>query len=515
MSGKKKVLMALIVLLLIGTVAAGVVWNLTHYVMVEFRFYPKDAQYLDLRDREISVKHYEKLCRKLPECEVDWNVPLSGGAYPQDAEQIVITSLTDTDVEMLDYLTELKTLQAEGCTDYDQLLALQEHRPELEIRYTVSLGGNQYTQDVSQVDVKNIAAEEIPLLRGLPKLKTVICGGGDAETIAALQEYCHNNGLEFGIRIGGNAILDTAKEVSAGAVTDDELILLQFLTKMEKLHMKSPEASAENLVQLRANRPDVKISWEKEICGVLCSTEEEEIDLSEAAVSSLEEVAAGMAYFPDVQKVFLGECGMENEELAAFRDRVRGDYKVVWTVWCGEKLKARTDDTTFMPVREHVYYFNDEEAYNLRYCEDMVCIDIGHMSIHDIEFVKYMPNLEILILAHTQVQYIEPIRSCKKLKFLELDWTPIRDYSPLVECTALEDLNIGNTYADSEPIGKMTWLKNLWMIGCSSGAKYRMTQALPETKVMVSGSATVANGWRNLDNYYKMRDLLGMAYMSW
>ena len=188
---------------------------------------------------------------------------------------------------------------------------------------------------------------------------------------------------------------------------------------------------------------------------------------------------------------------------------------MVWTVKLGEKLKARTDDTTFMPTRERVYYFKDEEAYNLRYCEEMVCIDIGHMSISNIDFVEFMPDLEYLILAHTQVQYIEPIRHCKNLKFLELDWSPIKDLAPLEECTALEDLNLGNTFADFAPVGRMTWLKNLWMIGCSSGARYRMTNALPDTKVMISGSATVANGWRDLPNYYKMRDLLGMEYMSW
>ena len=48
-----------------------------------------------------------------------------------------------------------------------------------------------------------------------------------------------------------------------------------------------------------------------------------------------------------------------------------------------------------------------------------------------------------------------------------------------------------------------------------AAARYRMTQALPNTRVMVTGAATVANGWRELDNYYKMRDLLGMYYMSW
>mgnify|MGYP001658709574 FL=1 len=75
-----------------------------------------------------------------------------------------------------------------------------------------------------------------------------------------------------------------------------------------------------------------------------------------------------MAYLPDAEQVFLGKCGLDNEELAALRERVRDSYKLVWTVQLGKKLTARTDDTTFMPVREHVCYFLDDDAYNLCYC---------------------------------------------------------------------------------------------------------------------------------------------------
>ena len=515
MSGKKKALMVLIVVLLFGAVAAGIVWHMTHYIMIDFKFYPKDAQVLDLRGQEITVRHYEKILRRLPGCEVEWDVPLSGGRYGEHTKDLTITGLTDSDVVVLDYLTELETVRAEGCTDYAQLLALQERRPEVEVRYTVALGEESYSNSVSRVDLKNITAEEIPLLRCLSGLKTIICSGGDGDVIAQLREYCHDNGLKFGVNVGGRAVMETATSVSAEGVTNEELVLLQYLTDLEELSLQEPEAAAENLIRLREERADVDIRWEKEICEVLCSTEDVEIDLSGAVIDTLDQIEAGMAYFPEAEKVFLGECGMDNELLADFREKMREDYKVVWTVECGKKMKARTDDTTFMPTREHVYYFNDEEAYNLRYCEDMVCIDIGHMSISNVDFLEFMPDLEYLILAHTQVQHIEPIQNCKKLKFLELDWSPIKDLSPLVECTALEDLNLGNTYADFEPIGTMTWLNNLWMIGCSSGAKYRMTQALPDTKVMISGSATVANGWRNLDTYYDMRDLLGMEYMSW
>ena len=142
-----------------------------------------------------------------------------------------------------------------------------------------------------------------------------------------------------------------------------------------------------------------------------------------------------------------------------------------------------------------------------------MAVDIGHMNVSDISFVEYMPNLEYLILAHTSVQYIEPIRSCKKLKFLELDWTGIRDLTPLQDCTALEDLNIGNTGVSVEPLIQMPWLKNVWMIFKKSA--YILTQALPDTRVVSSGNATVASGWRDLPNYYAMRDWLKMYYMSW
>lgn len=515
MSGKKKVLMALLILLLISAVAGGLVWHMSHYVMVDFRFYPRDVRVLELRGQEISVGHYRKLSHILPGCEIRWDVPLSGGSFPEDSREITVTVLTDSDVEVLDYLTELEMVRAQDCRDYPQLLALQTRRPEVTVHYSVPLGEETYHCGASRIEVKNMTAEQIELLACLPRLETVICSGGDTDIVEQLQDYCHENGLAFGVNVGGTAVADTVRALTADFVTEEELPLLQFLTALEKLHLVEPAAPAEALVQLKNSCPNVAVSWEMEAFGTVLSTEDTEIDFSEAEIGSIEQVKDIMAYFPDADKVFLGLCGLDNEALAAYREEVREDYRVVWTVQCGKKMTARTDDTTFMPTREHVYYFNDEEAYNLRYCEDMVCIDIGHMSISDISFVSYMPNLEYLILAHTQVQYIEPIRSCKRLKFLELDWSPIKDYSPLVECTALEDLNLGNTYADFTPIGTMTWLKNLWMIGCSTGAKYRMTQALPDTKVMVSGSATVANGWRDLENYYAMRDLLGMYYMSW
>jgi len=514
-SKKKIFLMALLMALLFSSVIAGVFWHMRHYVLVDLQFYPKGAQYLDLREKEISTRHYEKILRRMPGCEVQWNVPLSEGSWDEDAKTITVTKLTEKDIRNLKYLTQLQTVEAEGCTDYQNLLLLQRQWPDLQVNYSVSLGGERFSGNIKQVALENITPEEVALLQYLPQLRRVLCSGGQQEAVTGLMEYCQEKDLEFLISLGDKPITMDTRVVQAEGLTEEQLNLLQFLPGLRKLHIKEPEVSPERLLQLRRDRPDVEITWEREFLGQLLTTELTEIDLSEVKVTNLDRLDAEMTYFPDAETVFLGVRKLSSETLAVHRAKVRDKYKLVWTVTCGKKLKTRTDATTFMPVRERVYYFNDEEAYNLRYCEDMVCIDIGHMSISNIDFVKYMPNLEYLILAHTQVQYIEPISTCKNLKFLELDWSPIRDLTPLKECTSLEDLNLGNTYADFTPVEEMTWLKNLWMIGCSTGARYRMTNALPDTRVMVVGDATVANGWRDLDNYYKMRDLLGMHYMSW
>jgi len=513
--GTKILLMTLLVLTVVLSVFLGMSWHMRNYVLVDMEFYPREARQLDLRDREISIRHYEKLLRRIPGCEIQWNVPFQDTTVPSDAKEITVSALTRKDIRVLKYFHRLETVHAVHCTDYELLMELQDQRPELRVDYTVSLGAETYHADAEQVLLKQIMPEDISRLSYLPQLKQVLCGGGEAETVARLEDYCRERQVEFLILLGQTPIPTDIQEVTAEGLADRQLELLQFLPALEQLHIRQPEASAEKLLELRKNRPEVAITWERELCGKLLPSTVEEIDLSDTEIAGLEELERGMAYFPKVKLVFLGECGLENELLAEYRRQVRDQYKLVWTVSCGDKLKTRTDATTFMPVREYVYYFNDEEAYNLRYCEDMVCIDIGHMSIHNIDFVEFMPNLEYLILAHTQLQYIEPIQHCKKLKFLELDWAPLKDLTPLKGCTALEDLNLGKVYADFSPIGEMTWLKNLWMVECSTRARYEMTQALPDTKVMITGAATVANGWRDLDNYYEMRDLLGMHYMSW
>lgn len=561
---ERKLNPVLLIVLAAALLAVGIaVWFLLTHVWVAGTFYSRNADVLDLRFADVTTADYDKLRKKAPNSEILWRIPFQGKTYDQDTDVLYVTSLTDEDVATLDYFTRLKTVEAQECTDYPQLAALTARRPEVTVEYVVTIDGREYPQDTAVVSISGITEEEINLLTYLPELTAVTAVGcRTPEQMTRLRDFCQEKGLSFALRFGTKTYPDTVEELDVTGVTDGELELLQLLPELKTLHLKNPEADPETVAQLRSIYPKADISWEVEIAGVSFPDDTKEVDLSAALESSAAQTAAGtaagtqtaagaqtttktqtttgtaagtqstketqstapavtlnledlekkMSYLSDAKQVFLGKCGLDNEELAALRERVRDSYKLVWTVQLGKKLTARTDDTTFMPVREHVYYFLDEDAYNLRYCEDMLCVDVGHMGLTNIDFVKGMPHLQILILAHNgQLQDISPISSCKELIFLELDWSAVKDFTPLVGCTSLEDLNIGLTYPSVEPLMQMTWLKNLWMV--DRGGAYQLSQALPDTKIVASADVTVGAGWRNLPNYYKMRDMLGMEYM--
>ena len=360
---------------------------------------------------------------------------------------------------MMGYLPKLSEVTVSGCQDYALLRQLQKSHPQWNLTYTVSLGGESFTSDTREITVQ--AATE--------------------------------------------ADLDNA---------------MKGFTGIERVTLINPEARSDFLIHLREEYPDVEIHWELEFHGVSYTDDMTEVDISHMPLESLDQAETIGSYFPQLKKLIVDSGSIDNDTMAAFRESMRPNYKVVWTVVCGTPgcgmFEVRTDETTFMPLKHGIYYFHDDDMYNVRYCEDMVCMDVGHMTFTDVSFVENMPHLKYLILNLTSVKDISPLSSCKELVFLELDHSWVTDYSPLLGCTALEDLNLGDTYGDPEPISRMTWLKNLWWVSRSMSVKTYLEQTLTDTNLLFRPGSkdTTSFGWRKLPNYYAMRDMLGMYYME-
>ena len=61
----------------------------------------------------------------------------------------------------------------------------------------------------------------------------------------------------------------------------------------------------------------------------------------------------------------------------------------------------------------------------------------------------------------------------------------------------------------------MTWLKNLWWVGRSASVRTELEKTLTNTNMLFrSGKDCTGYGWRQLPNYYAMRDMLEMPYMK-
>jgi len=457
----KKIVIPILVLLILVSAVCGVyvgykIWHLSNHIFVEDAVYEKDAVFLDLRGTGVSLEHYESLRRQLPYCEIRYDLPFQGSFYPDDTQTLTITSLTEEEMLLLDLLPQLKTVEAAGCRDYAQLQALQKRHPDCEVHYTVTIQGEAYPEDT------------------------------------------------------------TSLSIPAGLTDVSELMEnLQWLPQVYSVYLEQPQAAPETLRELMEMYPDISFFWEKDALGETYSSDITEIDLSGRTDLTLEQVAEELAYFPNLEKVDMSFCGFDNETMAAFREEMRDQYKVVWTMKI-YGLKVRTDDTYFMPVK-HDVKVADYQLHQLIYCEDMLCVDVGHMPIRKLDWVTGMPHLKYLIVADGPLMYIEPLSTCKELIYLELFMTKVSDFTPLLGCTALQDLNVAMTNGDPMVFKDMPWLKNLWInrLGVSRAEHEEIQAALPDTHIESEHGLPTGNGWRKLQNYFDMRDLLGMGYNAW
>lgn len=530
-------LIILIVLVIIAAaVLGGLIWFLNTHFFVGSRAYSNDTAHLDLRSESLSVQEYEQIRQKLPDAEILWCVPFQGESYPNDTVSLSVRELTAGDVALLAHFPDLQQLSAMECRDYDLLMQIRDQYPQVALRYSVELDGKVYGQDTAAVTCTTLSDEEITLLRYLPELKSVDASGcADHTRIAALNQAIPGLDISYRLELLGQVF--TESDVSASFQNPDIHLLaerLSALTHLEAVHLVEPSASSGELLALTELYPNITFTWEKTLLGKTFNSADTECDFTGSTLAEvvppawgnpldaaetarvIADVKEAMAWFPNAEKVILPPCAFDNETMSAFREEMRPEYKVVWTVFITKK-PIRTDSTVIHSSALKVCFI-DEMCYDLRYCEDAVVVDIGHSYVKYIDWLEGMPNLKYLILAHNWIKDLTPISSCKKLVYLELFWNEhIKDYTPLLGCTALEDLNISGTYASLEPIRQMTWLKNLWA-NCRgiTDADYESLQsALPDTHIEYRGGDYTTYGWRDLQSYFDMRDFMGLPYNHW
>ncbi len=410
---------------------------------------------LDLQGSGMTLEEYKTVRAMFPDAQILWQIPFQGVFYSMDTEKITLKTLAEADLEVLEYFEQLKSVDGTGCPDYPVLHRLRLEHPELKVTYTIPAAGENYPHDVQKL----------------------VLPGGD---VSSLEE------------------------------------VLPYFTNLKTLELTAPLAPMEEIRPLMELAPEVDFCWDLEVGGIPVDESTETLDLTGIPMT-VEEMDAVLPYLLNLTYVDMTDCGISNEEMDALNRRYE-DVKIVWTVLLGGWYRIRTDVTAFMPAKEGFFPKGNMLA-NLRYCTDMIAIDVGHMEITNIDFVAYMPHLQYLLLCETHISDLTPVTGLEELIYLELFMTAPKDLSPLVTLTALQDLNLNYVAGDPEIIAQMTWLKNLWWNHLNY---YRLTyeeqqmlrEAIPGCNFNFDSQSSTGGGWRQLPNYYAQRDIFGMYYMS-
>ena len=518
---KKVVTVLAVIALVLALVVAGAVgflWYRNTHVFVEGKAYSNRVDSLDLRQESISIEHYDQLKALLPDCEILWNVPFQNGTVSSDCGELTIDTISDGDIELMAaYFPNLKKVDASRCGDYAMLEKLQARLPELDVIYTVSLGGKSFAPDSTEL---SLAPEDFDLdtltanLPYLPQVNTLEFLRTDLtlEQVEQLRTDFPGITFAFTVELLGQEYGEDTTELDLSAMTSEQVVevsqKLPMLPALEKITLTDAGGNSqlpkEDVKTLQEAVPGVVIDYSFDFFGTRLSTAEEEVHIKNVKIGDEgeSEVRAALDLLPNCKRFVLENCQISNEVMAKLRDDYRDRTKVVWRVSFG-KGSSLTD----AQILRAVYDLVDTNCANLTYLEDVRFMDIGHNEfLKESSFISGMKSLEYVIISGSMISDLKPFANCKNLKVLEAAFCEyIYSAEGLESCENLERLNISYTHiTDLSPLDNLNLVNLCAMYEGKSRVpveeQERFKALKPDCKMTFVGSQPYGSAWRYDDN---------------
>ena len=298
-------------------------------------------------------------------------------------------------------------------------------------------------------------------------------------------------------------------------------------------HLELPAAETEeerlSWADIRAvieAAPQAEVDYRFHISDLRFSTLSEKLDLNHIRFDDggalIEEI------LPCMQKLKLLDmdfCGVPSEKMAAFRDAYPG-VEVVWRVWFGpsyDRLSVRTDAERVLA--SSIYGLDDTNSGELRYCTKVKYLDVGHSNIEHIDFVRCMPELEVLVVSLSDFCDLSPVAGLEKLEYFEgcdSTYTGAIDLTPLSTCPNLRHINVCclDRVEGYESLAALKNLERLWFGSetfVPQEAVEALRTALPNAVVNNTEPTSCLGTWRydengaNLPRYALLREQFGYS----
>lgn len=352
-----------------------------------------------------------------PHKKLSYTVNIYGAEEPlvfdEQSENIVLTTGDQcySMAEQAALLPEDMPIYLDFVPTEKELLILYETFPAAELVYSAyTLDGVEYSADCTEVDLSNYSYSKIkqlvPILNTLPTLNSILLVDADGQVTLELDE----------------------------------------------------------VLQLQSECPDLLLRYKFELFGKTVTTDMERLDYIKVVIrdSGLEEFRKVMPIMKNLNYLLLDTCKTSNEATAQLREDLAPQCKVVWRVFFGQN-DALTDTYKIWAT----WNLNSDEVKDLKYFTEIKYIDLGHNHFTNLDFMAYMPDVEMAIVALNDLRDISGIANCTKLEYLEIFTNEALTDEDMVHLSGLVNmkyLNVSNlpklrslAFTDN-----MTQLKWLW-----------------------------------------------------
>ncbi len=351
----------------------------------------------------------------------------------------------------------LKSVDLSGSTCYSAILDFIDKNPHLQITYSVDMGGTWINSLESTATLENGSFEWETLqenLQYLPHLTSLTFPETDlvSEQMAAIRQTYPELTVRCSVNILGTLYDADTTQMDLSSLKpeqlDDVIPKLGLLSNLSYVELMTSggqsHLSLTDVARLQDSAPNTTFHYTFTLFGKELSTTDETVEYKKYSIGNEGEaqLREALAVMDHCSRFLLEDCGIDNEVLAQLREDFRGQTKVVWRIYFG-KYTALTDQETIRAV----YNVFDTTCHDLRYCEDVKYMDIGHNdTLTDLSFVGYMPNIEVLIASGCAATELPGFENCKKLTWLELaNCYKLTDITSLEGCESLRFLNLSYT----------------------------------------------------------------------
>ena len=409
----------------------------------------------------------------------------------------------------LAYLPDLERADFKNSSNFEEIYEWALAHPEVRVSYEVTLpqgasyDPESHTADFTALDPKaadaasNLYLRYILGLEGVkldlskwsmeemasyaaayPQWKTIgtkDIGRASAEEFAAFRQAMPDAEIKADIEVGLTTVPADAESIKfdgsdKGAVKHLS-VAAPYMAALKSVDFGEDTEGHDNLPAVYAflkDNPEIKVDYKFTIFDRTPGIHDIKLDLNHRKMTDQgEEVREVIACMPELKWLDMDSCGVDDEHMAAIRDDYP-DVKVVWRVWFGTRktYSVRTNALRILAsAPENAGSLTPASAASLKYCTDVKYLDIGHNEyLYNIDFVRYMPNLEVFIVMDGTISDISPLESCPHLEFCELFTNRITDLSPLANAKELKHLNINwnQRLSDITPLYGLD-LERLWI----------------------------------------------------